>query len=594
MDTTPTINIVPLRSGDFHSLADALDYAATGETGYNFYDGRGRLATVLSYAQLRSDARNLAAKFLAIGAKRGSRVAVIADTHPDFMRIFYACQYAGLVPVPLPATMFLGGREAYIEQVRRLLKDCQASIAMSPDGFYPFLQEATAGMDLLFTGRIEDLGEIDIDHIEINPSQAQETAYLQYTSGSTRYPRGVIITQKAVMHNLSSITSLGIKVRENDRCMSWLPFYHDMGLVGMVLAPMASQLSVDYLNTRDFAMRPRLWLTLISRNQSTISFGPPFGYELCARRIRPAEANKFSLACWRVAGIGAEIIRPEPLRQFAEILAASGFEQRAFVPCYGMAECSLAISFMPLGCGLMVDEVNGNDFTDQNREFLPVNQDSLSDGQPSNRFVVCGNPLPDYEVEIRDNDGKVLPERHCGTLFVRGESVMQGYFAKEDETKEVLSPTGWLNTGDMAYLLNGSLVVTGRQKDLIIINGRNIWPQDLEFIAEQQSEIKTGDASAFSMTGQDGAEKAVLVVQCRELRKEVYSDLAHRLHGLVKRELGVDCLIELVPRNTLPRTTSGKLSRSGARAGFLARHAGEQVSLTETLYSFPEISAQVS
>lgn len=594
MEITPTNNTVQLRNGDFCCLAEALDYAATGKTGYNFYDGRGRLAAVLPYAQLQVEAQSLAAKLLATGAVRGSRVAVIADTHPDFMLIFYACQYAGLVPVPLPATMFLGGRQAYVEQIRRLLQDCQASIAMSPAGFLPFLLEAAEGLDLFFAGQIADLDEIDTDYIELNPTQSHETAYLQYTSGSTRYPRGVVITQKSVMHNLSSIIRLGIKVQETDRSMSWLPFYHDMGLVGMVLAPMASQMSVDYLNTRDFAMRPRLWLSLISRNQSTISFGPPFGYELCARRIREPEAGKFSLGCWRVAGIGAEIIRPEPLRQFAQTLAASGFDSRSFMPCYGMAECSLAVSFMPLGCGLVVDEVNGNDFTDQSREFLPLDEKSVEDGQQVNRFVVCGNPLPGYEVEIRDNKGHVLPERHCGTLYVRGGSVMKGYFGKKDETREVLSADGWLNTGDMAYLWDGRLVVTGRQKDLIIVNGRNIWPQDLEYFAEQQPEVRTGDASAFSIPGHDGAEKAVLVVQCRELDKKVYSDLAHRLHGFVKEELGIECLVELVPRNTLPRTTSGKLSRSGARSGFMARHAGAKAFLSETLYSFPEISAQAS
>ncbi len=592
MDITPTHNTVPLQNGNFGSLAEALDYAATGRTGYNFYDGRGRLATVLSYLQLQSEARNLAAKLLAVGAERGSRVAIIADTHPDFMKIFFACQYAGLVPVPLPATMFLGGREAYVGQIHRLLRDCQADIAMAPVGFLPFLLEAAKGLELLFVGRIDDLDGINAGQVKINPSQRCETAYIQYTSGSTRYPRGVVITQKAVMHNLSSIIRTGIKVQEDDRCMSWLPFYHDMGLVGMVLAPMASQMSVDYLNTRDFAMRPRLWLNLISRNQSTISFGPPFGYELCVRRIREPEGGKFKLDCWRIAGIGAEIIRPEPLQQFARILKSSGFDARAFMPCYGMAECSLAVSFMPLGRGLWVDRVRGGDFTDQNRAFLPVDADDVEKGEQTNRFVVCGIPLPGYEVEIRDECGNVLPERHCGFLFVRGDSVMEGYFGKEDETREVLSADGWLNTGDMAYLLDGNLVITGRQKDLIIINGRNIWPQDLEFIAEQQPEVRTGDASAFSINGHAGAEKAVLVVQCRGLDVNAYSELAHRLHGLVKREMGIDCMVELVPRNTLPRTTSGKLSRSGARSGFMDRHAGSKASLSETLYSFPEISAQ--
>ncbi len=592
MDITPTHNTVPLCNGDFRSLAEALDYAASGRTGYNFYDGRGRLATVLPYSQLRSEAQKLAAKLLATGAEPGGRVAVIADTHPDFMRVFYACQYAGLVPVPLPATMFLGGRDAYVGQIRRLLCDCQAAIAMSPAGFLPFLLEAAEGLELLFVGQIADLDGVDASQVKIASAPRCETAYLQYTSGSTRYPRGVIITQKAVMHNLSSIIRVGIKVQDGDRCMSWLPFYHDMGLVGMVLAPMASQMSVDYLNTRDFAMRPRLWLNLISQNQSTISFGPPFGYELCVRRIREPEVGRFNLACWRVAGIGAEIIRPEPLRQFARILNSCGFDSRAFMPCYGMAECSLAVSFMPLGHGLWVDKVKGGDFTDLNREFLPVVDNAVEDGEQINSFVVCGCPLPGYEVEIRDDQGNVLPERHCGSLFVRGDSVMEGYFGKEEETREVLSADGWLDTGDMAYMLDGNLVITGRQKDLIIINGRNIWPQDLEFIAEQQPEVRTGDASAFSINGRDGSEKAVLVVQCRGLDVNAYSDLAHRLHGLVKKEMGIECLVELVPRNTLPRTTSGKLSRSGARSGFMARHTGSKASLSETLYSFPEISAQ--
>ncbi len=247
---------------------------------------------------------------------------------------------------------------------------------------------------------------------------------------------------------------------------------------------------------------------------------------------------------------------------------------------------------MPLGHGLWVDKVKGGDFTDLNREFLPVVDNAVEDGEQINSFVVCGCPLPGYEVEIRDDQGNVLPERHCGSLFVRGDSVMEGYFGKEEETREVLSADGWLNTGDMAYMLDGNLVITGRQKDLIIINGRNIWPQDLEFIAEQQPEVRTGDASAFSINGRDGSEKAVLVVQCRGLDVNAYSDLAHRLHGLVKKEMGIECLVELVPRNTLPRTTSGKLSRSGARSGFMARHTGSKASLSETLYSFPEISAQ--
>jgi fatty-acyl-CoA synthase len=385
------------------------------------------------------------------------------------------------------------------------------------------------------------------------------------------------------MNNLADITRHGVKVRPGDRCVSWLPYYHDMGLVGLVLAPLASQLTVDYLSTFDFAMRPRVWLKIMSQNQATLSFSPPFGYELCVRRLRKDEADKFDLRSWRVAGVGAETIRPEPLVQFAEILAPSGFDPNAFVACYGMAECSLAVSFAPLGEGLKVDCVDG-DLLAENKQAVPLNSTLESYTVRSNSFVNCGVPLPEYEVEVRDGQGRILPERYCGTLFVRGPSVMSGYFRDPDTTREVLSADGWLNTGDLGYRIGKSLFITGREKDLIIINGRNIWPQDLEYLAEQQSEVRTGDASAFSVPGPDGEEKAVLVIQCRVSDLVKRANLMERLHGMVRQELGIDCFIELVPPHTLPRTSSGKLSRSGARQDFLKRVNLEQMRQPQTAH----------
>ncbi len=588
MEITPTENNIPLRGADFATLSDALDYAARGRTGYNFYDGRGRLRAVLPYSELRERVREIARRLLAMKLERGTRVALIANTCPDFMLAFFACQYAGLVPVPLPAMMVLGGRRAFEAQLRRLVHDCRAAAAMAPADYLPFLEDAVASEDLRFVGRIDDLPEPRAG-IALRPSGVDEIAYLQYTSGSTRYPRGVVITQKAVLHNLAAIVRHGVRIRPGDRCCSWLPYYHDMGLVGMVLAPMASQLSVDYLETRDFAMRPRLWLDLLSRNRATISFSPPFGYELCSHRLRDRACGAYDLGSWRVAGVGAEIIRPEALSRFAEITAKSGFDRRAFVPCYGMAECSLAVTFAALGEGFSVDAVDADGFA---ASGLAASAAECQAPGRVREFVVCGRPLPGFEIEIRDTEGNLLPERHCGTLFVRGESVMSGYFGQEDESRKVLAADGWLNTGDLAYRIGDNLVITGREKDLIIINGRNIWPQDLEFIAEQQPEVRPGDSSAFAITGADGWEKAVLVVECRKLGTVERADLAQRLHSRVREELGIDCLVEMVPRNTLPRTTSGKLSRSGARNGFLERHPVAQLGVSETLFSFPEIDSQ--
>jgi len=286
MKPTVTHHELPLRTADFASLAEALDYAAKGQTGMNFFTSRGELGYSLPYSSLRDQAQTLARRLRGLELPKGSRVALIAETNVDFVRFFFACQYAGLVPVPLPAIIHLGGHKAYIEQLHRLLINCQASIAVAPPAFVPFLAEAAQELDLRFVGSSQDITDLPPVSDRLQPSGSNELAYLQYTSGSTRFPRGVMITQETVMNNLSSISKYGAKLRPGDRSMSWLPFFHDMGLVGLVLAPMAAQISVDYLSTRDFAMRPRLWLRLMTQNRSTISFSPPFGYELCVKRLR--------------------------------------------------------------------------------------------------------------------------------------------------------------------------------------------------------------------------------------------------------------------------------------------------------------------
>jgi fatty-acyl-CoA synthase len=573
MVATPSNNKLLMRPADFTNLAEALDYAAEGVTGCNFYSGKGDLSAVLPYATLRDEARTLARRFHHLQLERGSRVALIAETHPDFLRFFFACQYAGLVPVPLPVSLNLGSHRAYVRQLRDLLLSCQASVALAPTGFVGFLEEAAAGLDLRFLGDADRFtAQFPEQTTDLQPLQADEIAYLQYTSGSTRFPRGVMITQRAVLSNLAGIIQHGVKIRPGDRCMSWLPYYHDMGLVGLILVPVASQMSVDYLSTRDFAMRPRQWLALMTRNRATISFSPPFGYELCARRLRPEERDKFDLSAWRVAGVGAEMIRPETLARFAETLAPSGFDAKAFLPCYGMAECSLAISFAPLAGGITVDTVDGDHLAAQ-REALPVAAEATP-GRIS-RFVNCGMPLPDYEVAIRDEYGQPLPDRHSGVIHVRAPSVMAGYFNDADESRRVLSGDGWLNTGDIGYRVGDRLFITGRQKDMIIINGRNIWPQDLEYLAEQQPEVRPGDALAFAAPGPDGHDRTVLVVQCRETDTAKRNDLMDRLQRLIREDLAVDCHIELVPLHTLPRTSSGKLSRSKARQNFIESHRWE-------------------
>ena len=568
MKPTPTENKLTMRTGGFATLVEALEYAAQGETGFNFYSGNGQLQDVLTYTRMKNEAQAIAGRLFTLGLERGARVALIADTDPDFIIFFFACQYAGMVPVPLPAPNSLGGRLAYEALLKRLMESCRAAVAIAPKGFFKYLLEAAKGLTLRFVGTPDMFAALPQDRCVLIPSGPKDLAYIQFTSGSTRFPRGVMITHEAVLTNLTAILEDGLNVQPDDRTVSWLPFYHDMGLVGLVLGTMAAQLSVDFLKTTDFAMRPWLWLKIMSRNRGTLSFSPMFGYELCARWLEHKENHEYDLSAWRLAGVGAGMIRKEPLEKFAGLLSPSGFKPNAITACYGMAECSLAVCFAPLGRGIEMDCVDSQ-FLAEHNIAMPGETNSAESQKRETFFVNCGEPLPGYEIEIRDESDCVLPERHCGNLFVRGASVMVGYFGDKRTTREVLSEDGWLNTGDLAYRVGNTLVIAGRVKDMIIINGRNIWPQDLEFLADRQPEIR--NACAVSIPGKNGTELALLLIECRVNTPAVRINLVKHLHALIYKEIGIECKIEFVPRNSIPRTTSGKLARSAMRTNYLNR-----------------------
>ena len=533
-----------------------------------FFNGRGEVVCELSYRELRAQALHAARRLLRlVDVARGDRIALVAETRSEFVILFFACQYAGLVPVPLPATVSLGGRDQYLRQLRFLIENSGARAAFATDDFVGLLRDATQGLDLALAGRLEDLNALAASEAKLEGSGVDDVAYVQYTSGSTRVARGAVITQRAVMCNLAAIIGDGLALRPSDRFFSWLPFYHDMGLVGKLLVPVAGQVPVSYLGTREFAMRPRMWLTLMDRTKATISFGPPFGYELCARRLRDGDGAKFDLSNWRVAGVGAEMIRPEALASFVRAVRGSGFTGDAFVPSYGMAEVGLAISFAQRERGVGVDYVDRNDCV-KHRRARPVARPNRSRG-PVRAFVDCGAPLPGVAVEVRGSNGEILPEREIGTLWVRTSSVMQGYLHQPEATAEVLTPDGWLDTGDLGYLHDGHIYVTGREKDMIIVGGRNFWPQDLEHVAESQESVRTGDSMAFSISDDDG-ERVVLLIQSRELDPAARARLQHTVHAHIKTEFGIHCHVELVDSHALPRTSSGKPSRSQARRMYAA------------------------
>ncbi|PXW90732.1 fatty-acyl-CoA synthase [Nitrosomonas sp. Nm84] len=564
---TPTLNTLDQRLAGFDTLTSALEYAAEGTTGYNFYDARGNLRSILPYSMLRQNARTLAQRLSGFDLPRGSRVAIIADTSPEFVELFFACRYVGLVPFAMPIPVNLGSHAIYVQQLRGMLESSQASIALANIDYINFLEEAVEGVPgIQWVGTPGKLNELSARDIELQPNHPDETAYLQFTSGSTRTPRGVVITERALMCNLQGIVRNGLEIRPGDRSASWLPFYHDMGLVGLVLAPMVTQISVDYLATRDFAIRPLQWLRLISRNRCTVAFSQPFGLKLCTLRVRESDLKELDLSCWRAAGIGAEMIRPETLRNFAEKFASAGFDENAFLPCYGLAESTLAVTFSKIGEGCKSIQVDSKTLIDKRMAAR-----LQTEGRKQNEFVNCGRPLPGHIVKIVDEDGQQLSEMMVGSVLVHGDSVMTGYYNNLEETNKALKSGNWLDTGDIGFLLEGDLFITGRRTDVIIVNGRNIRAQDIEELAEQQPEVRSREASAFGVNDEDGTTTIVLVIECRLTAVTERQSLTVRLQQLVYMAFGVNCVVELVPPHTLPRTSSGKLSRFAARQGYIQR-----------------------
>ena len=561
---TPTVDALPRRLADFATVGDALDYAAQGRRGLNFHDARGTLAQAYTYAELREDSLAHARRFVALGIAPGDRIALIAETGPEFAACFFGAVYAGAWPVPLPLPTSFGGRESYVDQLRIQLDSCDPKLFLFPAELAEMAGTAAAKRKIDARGW-EGLPALEQADTPLPKSQPDDIAYLQYSSGSTRFPHGVAVTHHALLDNLRA-HGVGLEVVETDRCISWLPWYHDMGLVGCFLSPVALQISVDYLKTEDFARRPLAWLDLITRNPGTsLSYSPSFGYDICSRRMssQTRAEDRFDLARWRIAGNGADMIRPDVMQAFVDSFDGAGFHASAFCPSYGLAEATLAVSLMPPGEGIRLELVEENE---------------LSGGEPDDeerprryRAVVnCGKPVTGMEIGIRGNDGQILPDRGIGRVFVRGASVMHSYFRDEESTKACLSDDGWLDTGDMGYMSGGYIFIVGRAKDMIIINGRNHWPQDIEWAVEQLPGFKSGDIAAFAITGPSGEETPAVLVHCRVSDPGERGRLRDDIRERVRAITGITPVVELVPPRTLPRTSSGKLSRTKARSLYLS------------------------
>ena len=539
---TPTQNrILAHQPGGFRTLAEALDYAARGDTGVNFYDGFGQLRLTLPYRQLRERALDTARRLATLRLARGTRLALIAETGADFLTAFYACQYASLTPCPLPFAVYVGGKDTYIAQLHNMLHAAGAPLILSPGNVLACAQAAATplGAQALDYARLPAA----TDDQSLQPWRADEIAYIQFSSGSTAQPKGVLISQRAITANVDAILRHGMRLRADDRAFSWLPLYHDMGLVGFSIAAMAGQCSVDYLAATTFARRPLLWLQLMSANGSSITYAPSFGYRLTAQRYKD---ESLDLSRLRIAGIGGDMVRPQILETFAQRFAASGFRAEAFLPSYGLAEATLAVTVADDQQPMQVDSRDGR------------------------RFIGCGRPLPGYVLQICDDHGRELTDGEIGRIWINGPSLMDGYLNNLQASLAVMRDDGFLDSGDLGYMHNGQLVITGRAKDLILIRGRNIWPQDIEWAAEQITPLREGDAAAIALDNGEDEDELVLLVQCRLNDAAEQQTLRQALQHALNQSAGVAGRIVLIAPHSLPYTSSGKLSRALAKTRYLA------------------------
>ncbi len=559
---TPNNDDQPQRLADFRTFGEAIDYAAMGKKGMNFHDARGNLARVYPFSELREDALVTARRLIAKGIVPGDRIALIAETGPEFAALFCGAVFAGAWPVPLPLPTSFGGKENYIEQLVVQLKSSDPKVLFFPAEIGEMTAAAAARQGC--EGQSwEDFAQTEAPDCDLPESKPDDICYLQYSSGSTRFPHGVAVTHEALLNNLGG-HSHGMELGPDDRCISWLPWYHDMGLVGCFLSMIANQISVDYLKTEDFARRPLAWLDMVSRNPgNSCSYSPTFGYDICARRISSQTnvAERFDLSRWRIAGNGADMIRPDVMQSFVNAFADAGFKASAFLPSYGLAEATLAVTIMPPGEGIRVELVE--------EERLSGCKRDLSRPARYRAIVNCGKAVKDMDLEIRGEKGQALADHHIGKVWCRGPSVMHSYFRDPEATAECLVD-GWLDTGDMGYMVDGYLFIVGRAKDMIIINGKNHWPQDIEWAVEQLPGFNHGDIAAFSVESENGEEVPAVLVHCRVSDPEERVRLHTTIRDKVRSITGMNCVVELVPPRTLPRTSSGKLSRAKAKKLYLS------------------------
>lgn len=537
------------------TLVEAVATLDRDDHGLTFVeDGEDRH---VSYASLGEQSADLAGKLAGLGLRKGDRAVMVVASQYEFIRLFLGAVRAGIVPVPLYPPFILTQLDAYVAGLDRVIRITGAKALITSPVIVPMLTDKLDSDIRMLT--FDDVAGSE-ETAAVPAVGPDDLAFIQFTSGSTSSPKGVMVPHGTLIENATAIgRHLGI-APERDRGVSWLPLYHDFGLIGFTITPMLEQTSIWYLAPLDFARDPTSWPELIHRVRGTAGSAPNFGYELLARRVKDEQIERWDLSTWRIAACGAEPIRPATLRAFADKFAPAGFSPRAFLPCYGLAEATLAISLWPVEEEPHTISVDAEALRDR------AAAEPVEDGRPAVELMSCGPVIPDHEVAILDADGRPLPDRHEGEIAFRGPSVTRGYFADPDATARSFRGDGWLLTGDLGFVEDGEIYPTGRKKDLLIVSGRNYHPQDVEWCAGEVDGVRRGCVIAFGIDGERG-EAAVVAAELRPEAdpEEVRRGIAMRVRG----QLGLVLKdVVVVPRGELAKTSSGKLRRAETRARY--------------------------
>jgi len=553
-----------LAEAEVRDLVGVLERAAKSDFGVTFVD-RSEQEQRVPYAALLEAAREVAGGLYDTGLRPGDRIALVLPTGPEFFEAFFGALIAGLAPVPLYPPVRLGRLDEYHDQTSAMLRACRARAVLCDRRTRRVLGVAVERAGL-------DLGAMTVDALprrraEREALDCDALAFIQFSSGTTVAPKPVCLSHRQILSNISAIlgTILHALPEGPDaphRCVSWLPLYHDMGLIGSALTAIARPAELVLIAPEDFVTKPALWLRAISRHRGTISPAPNFAYALCADRIRDEDLEGVDLSCWKVAMNGAEPATPAVLSRFVDRFGAWGLPVQSLTPVYGLAEASLAVTFSDLR---------------ERFHWEIFDIDALCDEGIARRcedghtLVSLGAPLPGYALRITDDDGEVLGEDRVGRIHVRGPSIMMGYDGMRELSAEVLD-RGWLDTGDTGFVRKGELYICGRAKDTIVLRGRNHAPQDIEQKVDAVAGVRTGCVAAVGIVAPGGdGEELVLLVEHRRGFAGRRARLAEAVSRQVAREVGlVPARVEVLAPGTLPRTSSGKLRRAEARRLLLA------------------------